>query len=235
MLSAPISAGPVAPSAGWTPPEGPSAYGWANDLQEAGPERLRSLRRKRMAFIAGGVLAVLLVIGGLVYALRDPHPAPVIVAGFEPHDAELSTYLLPAPAGAAATDGELTESDAAQLLGDPHNIARYKFTTGRERSWEEPGGEQVTVRLLRFRGAENTAYFARDTGLHQKEDSQSRDVSGIPGGWSVMTSSREQGLQFVAISAAAAGDVAVFVLTTHPQPTLPTLSEQLLTEQWELL
>jgi len=115
----------------------------------------------------------------------------------------------------------------------------YKFTRAYERRWLRKDGALVTVWLLRFRGAENAAYYVRDiVDLSAQGDVRQRAVAGIPGGRSIVSTAPVNGPDsaYVALSAASAGDVAVFVTVAGDQQTaVAELTESLLVSEYALL
>jgi hypothetical protein len=99
----------------------------------------------------------------------------------------------------------------------------------------------VTVRLLRFRGAENAAYYLRGSldGGVVGMDVQQRAVVGIAGGRSIISTApvNGEGSAYVTLSAATAGDVAVVVaVAAADREAAPVeLTERLLAEAYARL
>ncbi|MFI5937391.1 hypothetical protein [Actinoplanes sp. NPDC051494] len=50
--------------------DGRGGYLWAQDREQTSPEELRGTRRRKIALVAGGVLVVAAIIGGIVHASR---------------------------------------------------------------------------------------------------------------------------------------------------------------------
>lgn len=99
----------------------------------------------------------------------------------------------------------------------------------------------MTVRLLRFRGAENAAYYLRGSldGGVVGMDVQQRAVVGIAGGRSIISTApvNGEGSAYVTLSAATAGDVAVVVaVAAADREAAPVeLTERLLAEAYARL
>ena len=140
---------------------------WAHDLVETPAGELRKRRLRRIAIGFGGVLVVVALVVGVVVNLRDSG-SEVAYDSVRPHDEALSSYMIPAPAGALPPPSlpasrDLDEVTAAEVSGGSRLLRRYKFSYGYERRWLQEDVAVVTVRLLRFRGAENAAYYLRDS------------------------------------------------------------------------
>ncbi|WP_157408519.1 hypothetical protein [Actinoplanes sp. N902-109] len=215
------------------PDESRGGSRWAHDLVETAPEQLRARRLRRIGI---GVAAGLVVAGGataVAVQLHDSRPEPVINNAGRFHDAPILSYVISAPAGTQPASRELHQDEAGRIMGQPQYLNRYKFTTGYERQWVQPDGATVSVRLLRFRGAKNAAYYARDmidylNGTDAVEDSPA--VAGIPGARSIVN---ELDGGSVIVSLAASGDlVAVTAVTAEGSGPATNITQSVLADQF---
>jgi hypothetical protein len=228
-----------------------SAPAWAFDLVETTPAQLRKRRLRRIAVGAGGALVVAALVAWLGIKLFDPWPDLVINDRMKPHDAVLTSYLIPVPADAhpapsepaeatesAPADRQLDEEAVALATGRPLNLRRYKFNYGTERRWQHQDGTLVTVWLLRFSGARNTSLYLRQEMYDIAGTEEQRAVTGVLGGRSLLTTTSADGSddESIALSTAPAGDVAVLVFAFGgPPEALTKLTDGVLAGQYALL
>jgi hypothetical protein len=193
---------------------------------------------------AAGALAIAALVTTVAINLHDSRPAPVVNEASKPHDADLSTYLIPAPSDAQPLPGqpttrELDEDAAVAATGDRNHLRRYKFVRGYDRRWLQPDGALVSVRLLQFRGTKNAAYYVRDildlakTG-EKLEDSS---VNGVPGGRLLRNTVplSNSDAAYVTVSGASAGDIIILITIANDRPGSGDAARSLLADQYTRL
>lgn len=128
----------------------------------------------------------------------------------------------------------MNEDDAANLIGERGHLRRYKYTYGWARDWIQADGAQVSVHLLRFEGAKNAAYFLRDIfdPAVLDDDLATTAVQNVPGGRSLLV---DVDGAYTAISAAAAGDLVVYIMVTGEEKTTVNAAESMLADQYKRL
>jgi hypothetical protein len=192
---------------------------------------------------------------------QSPSPAPVdsatpsAAASASPtpdagptHTGDLRTYLLGLPSGLKkcsneeGTNNALNLDQAAKLSSDEtkrrQELQQYKFTDGAVRCWVAANGSVIDVRLYRFDSTANASdFFDADIGGTSPGYSSDNitSVSGVPGGKSFASPTKDSNGYTRVISIGLRGDVVLVIAMAQTTALDVKSAENLLVQQYQKL
>lgn len=178
----------------------------------------------------------------------DPTGDPGAVPGatFAAHTGDILQFVLPYPDEAYIWDGvkadeRLNLAGAAAGFAKPAEgkaaLQRYHFTDGYTRRWIDGDDDYLTLRLLRFTSPGDGDNFT-NFYIDSNQSTGWGDPQPVPGvdqavGF-VQPKKTKNGLQH-SLAVGDAGDIVVIVLADQPAPADPSVPDDLLTDQFDLL
>lgn len=164
------------------------------------------------------------------------------------HSGDLRTYLVAMPTGAQkcsdeeGTNETLSLDQAANLSSDPQGrkdeLQQYKFKGGAVRCWVSSDSTTVDVRLYQFGSSDNAqSFFDSDIDGTSSDYSAANttDVSGVPGGKSFATPTKDSKGYVRVISIGLNGDVVLVIAIAQLPPLKVSASDTLLQQEYQKL